>query len=182
MKLSLNIDESKYGVRVSSYVGFLLGVLGLFSWAVGQPLLIPSVGPSAFALATLPEEDINLPERVIAGQFIGAAVGLLAYFVIVGHSAPLSSVPPFSILGLRRVIAPFVAVIGTTVLMYAPNLEHPPAYAATLIMAHGLLSSPAQIAGFAAAVVLLVAVHEIVGKRLDIWDLPYPREQLGREE
>lgn len=51
----MNRDQSSYGVRVSSYVGFLLGTLGLFAWVVGQPLLIPSVGPSAFALATLSE-------------------------------------------------------------------------------------------------------------------------------
>lgn len=181
LNLDVNIGQSERGVRVSSYVGFLMGTLGLFAWVVGQPLLIPSVGPSAFALATLPEEDINLPQRVIAGQFIGAAVGLLAYFVIAGDVRPMASVPPLSIAALRRVVAPFVAVIFTTVLMYAPDLAHPPAYAATLLMAHGLLSSLAQIAAFAAAVVLLVTVHEIVGKRLDIWDLPYPREQIDRE-
>jgi CBS-domain-containing membrane protein len=181
MDFDMSVDEDwpGYGIRVSSYVGFLLGTLGLFAWAVGQPLLIPSVGPSAFALATLPEEELSLPRRVIAGQFIGAAVGLLAYFVVVGGAMPLSSAPPLSVTALRRVAAPFIAVILTTVLMYVPDLEHPPAYAATLLMAHGLLSSPVQIAAFAVAVVLLVGVHELVGRRLDIWDLPYPRERTG---
>lgn len=179
MDVRLNIGQSRYGVRVSSYVGVLLGTLGLFAWLVGQPLLIPSVGPSAFALATLPDEELSLPRRVVAGQFIGATVGLLAYVVIVGDAMPLSSAQPLSVAALRRVVAPFVAVILTTVLMYAPNLAHPPAYAATLLMAHGFLSSPVQIASFAAAVVLLVAVHETIGRRLDIWDLPYPRERTG---
>lgn len=179
MDVDSNISQRGYGVRVSSYVGFLLGTLGLFAWAVGQPLLIPSVGPSAFALATLPEEESNLPRRVIAGQFIGAAVGLLAYFVVVGDSIPLSSTAPFSVTGLRHVAAPFVAVILTTILMYVPDLDHPPAYAATLLMAHGLLNSRAQIAAFAVAVCLLVGAHETVGRRLDIWDLPYPSERTG---
>lgn len=179
--VSSDADRDRYGVGVSSYVGFLLGTLGLFAWAVGQPLLIPSVGPSAFALATLPEEESNLPQRVIAGQFIGAAVGLLAYFLVVGDTMPLSSVPPFSIAGLRRVVAPFIAVICTTVLMYVPNLDHPPAYAATLLMAHGLLRSRIQIALFAVAVVLLVGVHELIGRRLDVWNLPYPSGRTDDE-
>lgn len=74
---------------------------------------------------------------------------------------------------------PVIAVVLTTVPMYVPDLEHPPAYAATLLMAHGSLSSPAQIAAFAVAVVLFVGVHELVGRRLGIWDRPYPRERTG---
>lgn len=56
------MNPSDVGANVASYIAFLLVVLGLISWVTGQPFLIPSLGPSAFLLATLPDDCMNYPD------------------------------------------------------------------------------------------------------------------------
>lgn len=170
------MDRSAVGVDVSSYIAFHFLVLGFLSWFTGLGFLLPSLGPSIFLLATLPDEEMNYPQRVVGGQVIGALAGIVAFHLVVGHPVTGGPIPPRSLLGLRQVFATFLATALTTGGMFVANLEHPPAYATTLIISLGFINSISGAAVFLLAVLLVTGVHEVFGKRLPIWNLPYQRE------
>jgi CBS-domain-containing membrane protein len=181
-QMSIFTDQSDFfGFGVGSYVAVILGFLGILTWALGDRFLLPSLGPSMFALATLPDEELHVPRKFIGGQFIGAVAAFIATEVLVGGLAVQGHVQPFSPYVLKQVAASFIAVFLTTVGMHITNLQHPPAYATTLIVSLGFLDSILTLGFFLLAVVLMAGFHEIVGKRLPIWNLPYEteREDMG---
>ncbi|ELY65475.1 HPP family protein [Natrinema versiforme] len=146
------------------YVGVLLAVPGLLAWVTGQPLIFPSLGPSAFLLATVREGEVTAPHRVIGGHVIGVAAGLVAYHAIapeLGVSVTAAA-PMLATAQLRFVASGVVAVVLTTGGMLATETAHPPACATTLIVSLGLLPSIIDGALIVVAVVVLVAVHELV--------------------
>lgn len=165
------------GIEVSVYVGFHLGVLGLLSWISGQPFLIPSLGPSVFLLATLPDSEMNYPQRIVGGQFIGAAAGFVSFHLLVGTVEPVTATSALSLIVLRQVFSSFSAAILTTIGMYLFDTQHPPAYATTLIVSLGYLTSLIGVAVFLVSLLVMVGIHESIGKRLSIWDLPYEHER-----
>jgi CBS-domain-containing membrane protein len=164
------------GAEVSLYVGVHLGVLGLLSWISGQPFLIPSLGPSIFLLATLPDREMNFPQRIIGGQFIGAVAGFVTFHLLVGNIETVTTTPALSLVVLRQVLSSFAAAVLTTIGMYLTGMQHPPAYATTLIISLGLITSVTEIAVFMIAVLVMVGIHEGIGKRMPIWDLPYEHD------
>ena len=163
------------GGGVSTYLGFHLVALGLLSWVTGQPFLIPSLGPSIFLLGTLPDDEMNYPRRIIAGQFIGAVAGFVSFHLIVGGIEPAT--PALSLEVLRQVFSSFAAALLTTFGMYLGDVQHPPAYATTLIVSLGYLTSPFSVAVFLLAVLIMVGIHETIGKRGPIWSLPYEQDE-----
>lgn len=170
------MDRQELGVHVSSYIAFHFAVLGALSWVTGFGFLLPSLGPSIFLLANLPDDEMNYPQRVVVGQIIGLVSGIIAFHLLVGQPAIGEPIPPRSMLGLRQVLATFLAAVLTTGGMFVTNREHPPAYATTLIISLGFVGSLEGALVFLLAVLLVVGVHELVGKRLPIWDLPYQRQ------
>ena len=54
----------------------------------------------------------------------------------------------------------------TTVGTYVIGFQHPPAYATTLIVSRVVLTSPAGVGFFLVALLVVVGLHETVGKRL----------------
>jgi CBS-domain-containing membrane protein len=164
------------GIEVSTYIGMHLGTLGLLSWISGQPFLIPSLGPSIYLLATLPDAEMNYPRRIIAGQFIGAVAGFASFHLLVGNVETITTSPAVSLVVLRQVLSSFTAAVLTTVGMYLTETQHPPAYATTLIVSLGLITAVTEIIFFLIATLVMVGMHEIVGKRLSIWNLPYEHD------
>ena len=61
--------------------------------------------------------------------------------------------------------------------MYLADVQHPPAYATTLIVSLGYLTSPRGVGVFLLAVLVMVGLHEILGKRGPIWSLPYQQDE-----
>lgn len=167
------MDRSFVGLDVSTYIGFHFAILGALSWITGLGFLLPSLGPSVFLLATLPEDEMNFPQRVIGGQFIGAITAAVVFHVVVGVTTVGEPIPPRSLLGLRQVLSTFVAAMLTTAGMFITNLEHPPAYATTLIISLGFITQLQEIVIFMGGVLIVTGVHETFGKRLPIWNLPY---------
>lgn len=171
------MDRSEFGVHVSSYIAFHFAVLGALSWFTGLGFLLPSLGPSIFLLASLPDEEMNYPQRAVGGQLVGALSGVVAFQLLVGRPVVGAPIPPQSVLGLRQVLATFLAAMLTTGGMFVTDLEHPPAYATTLIISLGFIDTLEGAGVFVVAVLLVVGVHELFGKRLPLWNLPYQREQ-----
>jgi hypothetical protein len=165
------------GLKPSSYLGFQLLVLALMTWVTGQRFLLPSIGPTVFALATRADEEVNFPYRVVVGHSLGAGAAFLAVQLFLGGIEPTSHFRPLSVAGLRQAAAMFVAVVLATGGMYAFDAQHPPVYATTLIISLGFLRTPAGLLVFLLSVLAVVGIHELVGKRLDVWNLPYEYEE-----
>ncbi|PGF16010.1 HPP family protein [Natrinema sp. CBA1119] len=146
------------------YVGVLLSVPGLLAWVTGQAFIFPSLGPSAFLLATVREGEVTAPRRVIGGHCIGVVAGLIAYHAIapdLGVSVTTSA-PALATAQLRFVASGVIAVVLTSGGMLATETVHPPACATTLIVSLGYLSSIVDGALIVLAVVVLVAAHRFV--------------------
>lgn len=166
------MNDWRFGLVESTYVGFHVLLLGLLTWATGQRFLLPSLGPSVFALSTLPDHEMNYPQRVVVGQFVAILAGFCATQLLLGGLTAGPQVPPLSMEGIRHVGATLLAVVGTTVGMYATESQHPPAYATTLIVSTGVLTRLTQLLVFLLGVLVVIGVHE-ASKRVGPWNLPY---------
>jgi hypothetical protein len=157
------------GLAVGTYVAFLLAVLGALAWATGNSVLLPSLGPSAYALATVDES----PRRVVVGQLIGALAAFLAVLTVAPASGPLLGVDAQSAAGYRRVTAAVLATVAATLGMHSANARHAPAYATVLIVSLGFADRPIDVLSFAGGVFALVGLHAFC-KRFSPWNPPYP--------
>ncbi|WP_224448153.1 HPP family protein [Haloprofundus salilacus] len=144
----------------SVHAAALMTVLGLTALVTGQPFLFPSLGPSAYVLATGIGDDDSTPRRVVGGHFIGVVAGLATYHLLADGLVATQPVPPFSMAGVRLMTSATVAVGLTTAAMLATDLRHPPACATTLIVGLGLLTSVQESAIIMVAIVLLLIVQQ----------------------
>jgi len=139
--------------RVGLRAGALLALAAAVAWVTGAPAVFPSLGPSAFVLATDGPGPRARP--VLGGHAVGVAAGLVAYGVTAAlvsvPAAPLSFDPPW------LVLSGIAAVALTSFGMRATDLVHPPACATTLIVGLGLLDfRPAVLVILPAVASLLV--------------------------
>lgn len=157
------MERPPTSITVSTYIAFHFAILGGLSWFTGYGFLLPSIGPSIFLFTTLPDDEMNYPQRIIGGQFIGAISAIIAFPLLVGH--PIEDpIPPRSLLGLRQVLSTFLATVLTTAGMFVTDWEHPPAYATTLIVSLGFISDLAGAIAFFVGVLMIVGIHELFGK------------------
>jgi len=148
--------------RSSLHAALLIAVLGTAAWLAGRPLLFPSLGPSAFVLATWPDGEESDPERVVLSHVLGVVAGLSAYHLLAHGHVVTDAVAPLSPQGFWLAASSVVAVGLTIEGLEFFDARHPPACATTLIVSLGLLSSVVEGLFVVAAVVGLVAVQAVV--------------------
>lgn len=61
-----------------AHCGLSMLLVGALSLAMGQPLLIPAIGASAYVVFAAPEAEVAAPRNVLVGHLVGAIVGWLA--------------------------------------------------------------------------------------------------------
>ncbi|MGO8688093.1 MAG: HPP family protein [Thermoguttaceae bacterium] len=143
-----------------AHVCTLVLVPGVAAWIIGQPLIFPSLGPSAFALVL--DENENRARRVIGGHLIGVVSGLIAYHAL-AHGLSLAALAPApSADGLRLVASGVVSIALTTAAMLAARANHAPACATTLIVSLGVLPGFLDGALIMAAVAGMFLTHRLV--------------------
>ena len=145
------------------YVAIHFFVLGAIAWATGRPFIFPSLGPSAYLLATGETDRAEGGYHVIGGHFVAVICGMVAYHPIAGGLVAidvLGEVGPFSFDVLALAVSCIVAMVLTTVAMLVAKTNHPAACATTLIVALGLLSTAVDGAIIMGSVVLLYVLHE----------------------
>jgi CBS-domain-containing membrane protein len=150
-------------LETSVHTGVLIAVIGLAAWVAGLPMLFPSLGPSAFVLAMVPDDDVSDPRRVVGGHTVGIVAGLFAYHVLAAGLVVTQSVGPLSMVSLRLAASGVVATVLTVAGMLCLGVRHPPACATTLIVALGLLSTLIDGAFIIMAVGLLIVAHRLFG-------------------
>ena len=157
-----------YGLFGGCSAALSIGIIALAAAAVHRPLLVPSLGPTAFLIFERPRLPAAAPRNIVVGHLIGIVVGEIALLVV--HAPPTSHALDHLTIG--RAIAAAISVAAVLVIMVVITIPHPPAAATTLIITLGLLTGVQQVAALVAAVLLLaaqgVALDRLVG-------LAYPR-------
>ncbi len=110
----------------------LVGLIGL---ATAQPLLFPSLGPTAFLQTEAPDQPASRFYNVIIGHAVGLAAGYAAVLLFRADAAP-------ALFAAHQLVAVRVwaSVLAIVLTMFGSALlkaSHPPAAATTLLIALG---------------------------------------------
>lgn len=175
-RLRLPALTERFGTRsVLGLFAFINGLLsiGIMSAAAvvtGQPLIFPSLGPTAFLLFYTPRAPAASPRNTVIGHLIGVLAGYIS-LVIFG----LTDNGPAFAEGVTwaRVGAAALSLALTSGFMAWLLAPHPPAGATTLIVSLGIMPRPSQQAFLMLAVVLLVlqglVINRAAGIDYPIW-------------
>jgi sterol desaturase/sphingolipid hydroxylase (fatty acid hydroxylase superfamily) len=143
-----------------AHICTLVLVPGVAAWVLGQPLIFPSLGPSAFALVL--DDNENRVRRVVGGHLIGVVSGLLAYHLL-AHGLTLAALSPaLSVDGLHIVASGVVSIVLTVAAMSVARANHAPACATTLIVSLGVLPGLVDGALIMVAVTGMFLTHRLV--------------------
>lgn len=151
-------DALRTGLRTGALL-LLTGGVAVFS---GRPFLFPSLGPSAYLLATAPGAPTSRTDQLVGGHAIGIVAGLLSYHLLASGLVVTTPVEPLAVEQLQLAASAVGSVGLTAAGMEASGYRHAPACATTLIVALGLLSGPADGLVILAAVVLLAGTEPLV--------------------
>jgi len=153
-----SVSESR-GLRDGLVAAGLLAVTAVLAVVFGQPLVFPSLGPTAYILARTPRA--GTARRVVGGHAIGLVAGVLGYRLLASGLVVTATLPPFSETGVRLAAAAVLSVGLTTVGMVTLDAEHAPACATTLICALGLLRTLLETGGMLVSVVVLYGSYRL---------------------
>lgn len=131
----------------------VLGVIGVFSLWLQEPLLIPSLGSAIFLQTMTPEEPSARAWNTLMGQLVGAAAGFAAVMLSAAASTPhfmgnhhlmparlvAAAVAAFATCVLQRMLAATSAAGGATALVVALGAETATAAGAVRLVAGILL-------------------------------------------
>jgi CBS domain-containing membrane protein len=132
-----------------------IAVCGLAAHLAKQPMLFPSLGPSALLFFEKPTAPESSPYNAVVGHLVGILAGVAAIALFGLLDAP--SVLEAGVT-LARVGAATLSVALVALLLPPLRASHPPAGATTLLVSLGLLDQPRQLAWVLAGVVLLTAL------------------------
>ena len=170
-RLRLPALTERHGTRaVLGIFAFINGLvsIGIMSAAAaltGQPLIFPSLGPTAFLLFYTPRAPTASPRNTIMGHLIGvvAGYGSLVVFGLTDHGPAFAEGVTWARVGAAALSLALTS--GFMVWLLAP---HPPAGATTLIISLGIMPRPSQQAFLMLAVVLLVLQGLIINRTAGI--------------
>ncbi|ALG14869.1 hypothetical protein AOZ06_18325 [Kibdelosporangium phytohabitans] len=146
-----------------------MALIGAEAVLTDQPLLFPSLGPTAFLLFTRPTHATASPRNTLLGHLIGVLAGVLG-LVAFGqwHSGPSITHMTFAGAG-----ASTLALALTCGAMTLFGLPHPPAGATTLIISLGVLHTPPQLVLIMCSVLVLTVfggvINRLTGTRYPLW-------------
>lgn len=143
----------------------VIGLSGFWAWLLGEPLLFPSLGATAFLFFETPLAEVGTPRNAVIGHFvaIAAAVGSLAAFGLLGDPSAYEEG-----VTLARVGAVAISVAVTGGVLRLLRAAHPPAGATTIIVSSGLLAEPRQVVAVAGGVLLITAAGWSLNRLLGV--------------
>ncbi len=147
------IPDIVWGPLAAAALIVVIGVLGVIA---GEPLLFPSLGPTAFLQVEDPEFRASRIYNTIMGHCVGIAAGLAAVFAFnIGRiPSPLVS----GVLSPAVIAASTLSVALTIGLGLLLRASHPPACATTLLFALGGFKPTLKVVIVVVASVLLIGI------------------------
>jgi CBS domain-containing membrane protein len=173
-----NVHErlgERWGEALYTFVCCLLAlaVSGIAANVAGQPLLFPSLGPTALLFFERPLARISSPRNTLIGHAvtIGAGAFSLAVFGLLNDPSVL-----VEYVTLARVGAGALSVALTGAILLLLRASHPPTGATTLIVSLGFLQTPPEMAALMVGVVILTVVGWLVNRAAGV---PVPLWSAG---
>lgn len=159
-----------YAAFVFAASAVSIGAITALAYATGHPLVVPSLGPTAFLVFNRSNLNAARPRNILVGHLIGAAAGYVALATFGLLHAP--SVVDGGLTS-SRIGAAALSIALTSAVMILLRAEHGPAGATTLIVSLGFMTTPASLgllmAGVLCLAVLGVAIDRSVGLQLPLW-------------
>jgi acid phosphatase family membrane protein YuiD len=147
-------------VQAAFWEGLLLLIVGLVGLAARMPLLLASLGPTAYEQTEMPHLRSSRPYNVIVGHMAGLAAGFLAIALLHAWNAP--KVLAAGQLTSARVWACVIAAAMTSFVTLVLRASQPAALATTLLVALGSLQTKHDALVITGAVLLIAAIGEPV--------------------
>ena len=142
-----------------------IGIISTAAVCTGQPLIFPSLGPSAFLFFSQPTAPTSAPRNAILSHGSGILIGGVSYWlfgVLFGFDTPTAQVAA-AVLSLGLISG----------LMVAADIPHAPAASTTLIVSLGLMVQWQQLIAVMAGVVMLTMqsylINRISGIVCPVW-------------
>ncbi len=150
--------------------GIAIAIMAAMAAYSHQPLLFPSLGPSAFLFFSQPSAAAASPRNAILGHGLGLLIGWIC-FVSFDIETPSGSL---------AAIALSLSLISAA--MIAGNIGHPPAASTALMVSMGLIQGVEELVAMIVAVALL-ALQAFVFNRLSGISYPIwaPRSKAAAE-
>lgn len=144
---------------------FAIGVSGLTAFLFRQPLLFPSLGPTAFLFFEQPLTPTSSPRNTLIGHLVAILAGALslALFGLLDHPSVLQEG-----VTLVRVGAAAFSVALTGAVLILLRSSHAPTGATVLIVSLGLLQTPREMVMLMTGVVILIVVGWIINRALGV--------------
>ena len=143
---------------------------GLAAWLFKQPLLFPSLGPTALLFFEQPLAAPSSPRNTLIGHLVAILAGALslAVFGLLDHPSILAEG-----VTLARTGAAALSLALTGAVLLLLRSSHPPTGATTLIVSLGLLQTPLEMAMLMVGVVILTitgwAINRALGVPMPVW-------------
>jgi mannose-6-phosphate isomerase-like protein (cupin superfamily) len=170
-----------YSLFVFTASAASIGLITAVAYLSGHPLIVPSLGPTAFLVFNRSESSVARPRNIILGHLTGVIAGFVALVVFGLQHAP--SVVEGG-LSSPRIGAAALSVAMTSAVMILLRAEHGPALATTLIISLGFMTTPISLgllmSGVVALAVLGVLIDRFVGLKMPVWSNPGFRESRHR--
>jgi len=147
-----------------------IAVSAFAAYLSGQPLIFPSLGPTAYLFFESPMSERASPRNTLIGHLVAIAAGFLS-LALFGLLDDLSVLQEG--VTLARVGAATLSTAVTGAVLLLLRASHPPAGATVLIVSLGLLRNPSEMLILAAGVVVLTVVgwtiNRMAGVPMPVW-------------
>lgn len=138
--------------------GGLVLVMATIGWAMNQPLIFASLGPTAYELVEQPHQKSARAYNIIVGHLIGLGAGFLAVYLLNAWAEP--NVIATGVVSTRRVWAVTLAAALTVLVTLAAKAAQPASLATTLLVALGSMQTRSDAAAIIVGVLIIAAVGE----------------------
>jgi len=142
-----------------------LAVSGLAAYVAKQPLLFPSLGPTALLFFERPMAATSSPRNTLIGHAVAVGAGafsLAVFGLLDGPSVLVENVTS------ARIGAASLSLALTGAMLLLLNSSHPPTGATTLIVSLGFLHTPPEMAALMAGVAILTFVGQVINRAAGI--------------
>jgi CBS-domain-containing membrane protein len=147
-----------------------VAILAALALVSQSPFVFPSVGPTAFMLYFTPLAPTASPRNTLCGHAMGIGCGYASLWLVGLEDAPSALMEE---LHWRRVLAAGLSLSTTAALMVLLDVVHAPAGATALIVALGIITTPAHLVIIELAVALLLlkalALNRLAGIDYPLW-------------
>jgi CBS domain-containing membrane protein len=162
----------RWGEATYTFVACMLAIAvsGIAAYLTKQPLLFPSLGPTAFLFFEQPMAETSSPRNALIGHLVAILAGALSLAVFGLLDNPSILVEGVT---LARGFAGALSLALTGAVLLLIRSSHPPTGATTLIVSLGFLQTPGEMAVLMAGVVLLTvvgwAINRASGVPMPVW-------------